>query len=460
MQYTVIYSVKSKVRIVQVMELKAMYLEKSYIFKPVLIVLLSLLLGYIATFLSPAVNVSKYNISLIILLSFIAITMLIVLFFLKWEQLLFLFALSIGFQLYDPSLYEIMFCILIISLLIKQVPLNRNMFNNVLFFMLILFILFGTFSIFFSANFFKAAFWHIITVYLVLSGLFLILTIQNGKQLGLFLKGYVVGAVANSILGLVSYFGGDNQGGRLTGFFQDPNIFSPYIIIAILIVIEDSLSPKLFKSKQFKFFSLFLMIGAVVLAMSRAGWINLAAALTLYCALKVFKRQLKPSFVIKSALVTVASLISISFFFPTLTEILRNQLEERTTLQYYDNERFGAQSFTLKIAEDNLFGIGPGEITTIYYMDPHNTYFRVFAEQGWLSGISLMLLLLIIGFILLKRTLTLQRSEFNIYLVLLCGLAGTMINITVVDALHWRHFWILFALSYYVIIFKKEQAPS
>lgn len=425
-----------------------------------LIGLLSLLLGCTAASLTSSINITNNSSYPIVLFSFIGIAGLIVLFLLKWEQLLFLFALSLGFQLYDPSPYEAMFFILIILLLVKKIPFNKNMFNNVLFAMLFLFLLFSTFSIFFSINFYKAAAWHLITVYLVLSGLFLFLVIKNDKQLSFFLKGYIVGAVINCIFGGIIYFAGRSEGGRLNGFFQDPNIFSPYIIIAIMLVIEDILYPKLFKSKQFKFISAVLLVGAVILAMSRAGWINLAIALLLYVGVKALKRQLKLGFIIKSVLITFGLLLSVHFFFPAVTEIMKNQLEERTTLQYYDNDRFEAQFFTLKVAENHLLGIGPGEITTIYYMDPHNTYYRIFAEYGWLAGISLMLLFIFLGWILMKKSLSLDKNEFNIYLVFLCTLAGTLVNITVVDALHWRHFWVFFGLCYYVIFIKKEKASK
>lgn len=435
-----------------------MYQLKNYVSKTLLIGFLSLLLGCTAASLTSSAHIADTGSYPIVLISLIGIVGLIVLFLLKWEQLLFLFALSLGFQLYDPSPYEALFFVLILLFLIKKIPFNKNMFNNVIFAMLFLFLLFGTFSIFFSINFYKATAWHLITVYLVVSALFLFLVIKNDKQFSFFLKGYIVGAMVNSIWGFMVYFAGKSEGGRLNGFFQDPNIFSPYMIIAIMLVIEDILSPKLFNSKPFKLIAVVLLVGAVVLAMSRAGWINLAFALLIYVGVKALKRQLKPSFLIKSFLIPLSLLLSIHFFFPALTDIAKNQLEERTTLQYYDNDRFGAQSFTLKVAENHLFGIGPGEITTIYYMDPHNTYYRIFAEYGWLAGISLMLLFLFLGWTLVKKSISLDKKEFNIYLVFLCTLAGTLVNISVVDALHWRHFWVFFGICYYVIFFNKEQA--
>jgi O-antigen ligase len=435
---------------------------KNYLLKTILIGLLSLLMGCMAIYLSSPANYTDNNVLLVIVFSFIGIAVLAILLLLKWEHLLFIFALSIGFQVYDPSPFELMFFILILLSVVRKFPLNKNMSFNVLFFMLIVFIVFGTFSIIFSMNIYKAAVWHLITVYLAMCALFLASIIKNDKQLFFFLKGYVFGAVVNSSLGLIAYLAGKSQGrgNRLEGFFQDPNIFSPYIIIAILLVIEDLFYPKLFKSKPFKFFSIILMIGAVVLAMSRAGWINLAIALLLYFAVKIMKRQLKLGFALKVILIPISLLLSVYFLSPVLSDKVVEQLKERTTLQSYDNERFGAQFFTLDIVKNNAFGIGPGEITTIYYMDPHNTYLRIFAEYGWVSGVLLLLLFLVIIGVLLKKSVFHHKSEFNIYLVLLCALAGTLVNIIVVDALHWRHFWVLFALCYHVIIFKKDHAAD
>ncbi|MBV7505574.1 O-antigen ligase family protein [Bacillus sp. sid0103] len=437
-----------------------MYQMKNYFSKTMLIALLSLLLGCMAVYLTVFIHIPNNTIYPVILFAFIGAAGFVVLFLLKWEKLLFLFALSVGFQLNDPSPYEIMFCLMILLFLVKRIPFNREMLNNFLLLMLFLFVLFGTFSIFFSINIHKAAAWHLITVYLVLSAFSLVLIIKNDKQLVYFLKGYVVGAVVNSMLGVIGYLAGKSQGrgNRLEGFFQDPNIFSPFVVIAILLVIEDSVAPNLFKSKIFKFLSIVLMVGALVLAMSRAGWINFAIALALYAGVKILKRQLRLGFVIKFLLVPFSVLLSIPFIFPGLN--FMNQLKDRTTLQSYDNDRFGANYFTLKVAENHPFGIGPGEITSIYYMDTHNTYLRLFAEYGWFSGIFLILFFLFLTGVLLKRSLSHDRRDFNLYLVLLCSLVGTLVNIIVVDALHWRHFWVLIALCYYLIFFKKEPATA
>ncbi|OCA85950.1 hypothetical protein A8F94_13970 [Bacillus sp. FJAT-27225] len=434
-----------------------MYPLKNYLSKSILISLLSFLIGSMALTLTSLVNLAIQNMYAVIIVLMAGSAGLVILFLLKWEYLLFLFAFSTGFQLYDPSPYEIMFCLMIFLLLVKRIPFNRNMLNNTLFFMLVLFILFGTFSIFFAKDFQNAVSWHMITVYLVLSAIFLVCIIKNKKQMALFLKGYVFGAIANSLFGMIAYLIGKSQNGgsRLEAFFQDPNIFSPYIVIAILLVIEDSLSPKLFKSTFFKVFSIVLMLGALILAMSRAGWINFGFAIALYGVIKLLKGQLKPSFLITIIAIPFSVLVSVPYLFPDLTGQFMGLLKERTTLQSYDTERFDANLFTINVAENHPFGIGPGEITSIYYMDTHNTYLRLFAEYGWVASLSLLMVFLLLACILFKDTLLHDRKDFNLSLVLLCSLAGNLVNILVVDALHWRHFWVLIALCYYEAVYKK-----
>ncbi|WP_156424401.1 O-antigen ligase [Bacillus sp. FJAT-27445] len=440
-----------------------MYSVKHIFIKAILIGLLALLLGWLAIAFPQAMSgTSNLVFPFLVLASIAGLFAAAFLLLLRWEHHLFIFALSAGFQLYDPSPYELMFFILVISVFIKRVQLNRDMFKNVLALLLYIFLFFGTVSLFFAANFSKAAVWHGITVFLVCSGLFLVLAIKNDKHLEFFLKGYIAGAVANSVLGIAGYVSNKNLGNstRLEGFFQDPNIFSPYLIIALLLVLEDSLNPKLFASRSFKYLSIALLAGAVVLAMSRAGWINLAGSLAVYLAIKMLKGELKPSFVIKSFLVPSSLLVSVYFLFPAITNQFIKLLVERTTLQTYDNERFNAQLFAVKVLKSNYFGIGPGEMTSIYYMDPHNTYLRLFAEYGWIAGISLLLLLVIQAGFLIKRSISCDKNKFNFHLVLLCSMAGSLVNILVVDALHWRHFWILFGLCCYAILYQKDESAE
>ncbi len=421
--------------------------------------LLALLLGWMAIAFPQAMNgTANFGFFFFMFAGVVGIFVAAFLLMLKWEHLLFVFALSAGFQLYDPSPYELMFFILVISVFFKRVQLNGDLFKNVLALLLYIFLFFGTFSLFFSENFSKSAAWHGITVFLVCSGLFLVLAIKNDKHLKYFLKGYITGAVANSVIGIAGYVTNKNLGNstRLEGFFQDPNIFSPYIIIALLLVLEDSLNPKLFSSRAFKYLSIALLAGAVVLAMSRAGWINLAGSLVVYLAIKVLKGELKPGFVFKSFLIPSSLLVSVYIFFPAITDQFIKLLVERTTLQNYDTERFNAQHFALKVLKTNFFGIGPGEMTSIYYMDPHNTYLRLFAEYGWIAGISLLLLLLLQAGILFRRSMLCRKNKFNFHLVLLCALLGSFVNILVVDALHWRHLWILFGLCCYAILYRED----
>ncbi|RDU36037.1 hypothetical protein DRW41_15735 [Neobacillus piezotolerans] len=439
----------------------AMHSAKPIFLRAVLIGLAALLLGWMAIgFPLAGGPTSSASFPLIAMASIFGLSAATFLLLLRWEHILFVFALSAGFQLYDPSPYELMFFILAASGLIRRIQLNGNIFKHLLAFLLFIFLVFGTVSLFFAANFSKAAAWHGITVFLVCSGLFLALAIKNNKHLEFFLKGYIAGAVANSVLGIAGYLANENLGNstRLEGFFQDPNIFSPYLIIALLLVLEDTLNPALFKSRVFKYSSIALLAGAVVLAMSRAGWINLVVSLVVYLVIKVLKGELKPGFVVKSFLIPSSLLVSVYFMFPAITARFIKLLMERTTLQNYDNERFNAQLFALKVLKSNIFGIGPGEMTSIYYMDPHNTYLRLFAEYGWIAGTSLLLLLVVLAATLFVRSLSCGKNKFNFHLVFLCAMAGSFVNILVVDALHWRHFWILFGLCCYSVVSKKQDS--
>ena len=88
-----------------------------------------------------------------------------------------------------------------------------------------------------------------ITLYLVVLAVWLTGYLRTPGRMRLVIRAYVAGAVAFSVLSVlalfVAYPGSDVLAGeRAQGLFKDPNVFGPFLIPAALIVLEESLRPR------------------------------------------------------------------------------------------------------------------------------------------------------------------------------------------------------------------------
>jgi O-antigen ligase len=94
-------------------------------------------------------------------------------------------------------------------------------------------------------------------------------------------------------------------------------------------------------------------------------------------------------------------------------------------------------------------GVGPGDITSrmgLAAMDPHNTYLRIWAENG---PAALLLFLVIIATATMGTGLVWFNASGRAREAMAGALAllvGVLVNAAVVDALHWRHFWVILGL--------------
>lgn len=228
---------------------------------------------------------------------------------------------------------------------------------------------------------------------------------------------------------------------RLQGFFKDPNVLGPFLVPVALYFLQ-----KFFEKREKQSFNLivfvFLSLG-VFFTFSRAAWLNYVTAISLYL---LYALRRKENFV-KLVLFVAFSVASLFLFLYLSNQIqvfgynLFDFLTERVGFQSYDEYRFETQSMFSQILSSTsvTFGIGPGNYEIFSGMATHSLYLRYMAERGILGFIAFC------GFFLI----TLRKafmSDLRRFLV--PTLVGQMVNSLFIDSLHWRHFWILLALSF------------
>lgn len=296
----------------------------------------------------------------------------------------------------------------------------------------------------------KAASFFGITLYLALFAAWLTGYVDGASRARRVLIGYLAAALISAALGVLAVLApipGRTSlllDGRAEALFKDPNVFGPFLVPAVVIMLEETVRPRLLKMNQSaKVAAMILLALGVLFSYSRAAWLNLAVAVVVLLLVRVLRRGTGHSAVRLSALVLLAVASG------TATIVVTGSgsfLQERAHLQAYDLSRFSSQDAGIKLGEQDPLGVGPGQFDVIQPISAHSLYVRIFAEQGPL-GLFLFGGLILGTLVLAIRNADRGRDTYGIGSAALLGAwCGLLANSAFVDTLHWRHLWLLAAL--------------
>ena len=288
------------------------------------------------------------------------------------------------------------------------------------------------------------------TVYMIVLGLWLTGWVTNRRRAKLAIGGYLAAAVAGCAIGLVALFmavpGRDVivGEGRIVALFKDPNVFGAFVVPVALVLIEEILSPRLLRMRRTTKGLLLLVLAlGVLFSYSRGAWANLAVSVVVLLTVLALRRGGARKVVPALCLVLVAGLLVAG---TVMVSGSADFLVERTQLQGYDADRFGAWVAGLQPAQRYPFGIGPGQFEQIASISAHSTYVRTFAEQG-LPGLICLAALVIFTLGAAVANAVAGRDTQGIgSAALLAAWCGIAVNSFVIDTLHWRHLWVVAAL--------------
>lgn len=289
-----------------------------------------------------------------------------------------------------------------------------------------------------------------ISFYLIALAYFIRLYITSAERMRLVLLGYLAGALGSvALIGLeLAGISGTQEffvfERRALALFKDANVFSPFLVLPIVFLVDELLRPHLLRWPAWvKAGAILALAAGVFLAFSRAAWANLALALTIYLALSARSLTPRQWGVLVGAGVAGALALAALVVQLGLLEFL---LWRATPLQSYDSDRFGTQADGLGAGLSHLFGIGPGML-----FNAHSLYVRTFAEYGFLGPATLFVALLAPLPWCLRRARSADDRVHGLSArVAVASFVGLLFNSVVIDTIHWRHFWILFALCWVV----------
>lgn len=277
---------------------------------------------------------------------------------------------------------------------------------------------------------------YLIDIYLSLFFFCLVSVIKTEQDLKKLIETYAKSTLLYTILTLFLYFSGNTEVtkyGRLCGFFKDPNVFGPFLILPFLYY-YNALVKEL---RIIHIVAVLTFLIAIVLSGSRGAWINLATAI---CFLMAFSKHKNFKYRLKSLFIpSIFAAFALGFLFTTNSEEILDKLSSRLALQSYDSDRWNAFVTSINLSILNPFGVGAGNADQFVGMAVHNTFLRLILERGFL------IILFLVAWLFESR-LRLSLCQKPSSGIIIASIVGLVVNSLVVDTLHWRHAWLLFGL--------------
>jgi O-antigen ligase len=279
----------------------------------------------------------------------------------------------------------------------------------------------------------------------------------------LILNAYQWAAVIAAATALIGYFGLFpaakelfTKFDRASGTFKDPNVFAPFLVPALVGTLHQIVTRPLHRAILPTMIWLFLAL-ALFLSYSRGAWINFGLATAIYGYFAFVLSPTNRQRLKMIALTLVGAFAMVVAFVAVLqNDTISRQFDNRAAVsQSYDEGpegRFGGHAKARRVILDNPWGIGAGSFTeTVHPEDVHHVYLSMFLNAGWIGGLVFALMTLattVFGLRhLFRRTLTQP-----LFLIAYAAFVATAFEGFVVDIDHWRHFYLLMAVIWGLMI--------
>lgn len=370
---------------------------------------------------------------------------------------LWLFALSGGLAIIEPSPYEAMFCVAAVIFAITGLRLHASTMP-----MLVALALFNIGGLFALLPFFdepRSVQFVFISLYLGITAVFFAMLMRERTlERVTAIKGGTIwaGAIA-STAGILGYFDVAGLGSifslysRASGTFKDPNVLGAFVVLPLVWLAQDILLKRGWLPLKIALFGL-IFFGGSFLSFSRGAWANAVVSIGLMVLLTYIaagpgplRRRIIGFCVIGAAALVAALLFALSF------EQVRTMFEMRASVvQDYDagvTGRFGNQLRAIPELMELPNGYGPLRFRFHFPEDPHNVYVNAFASYGWLGGFSylaLAVMTVVVGWRVVFVRSNWQPHAIAIWSVLFIQIVQGL----QIDTDHWRHWYMMLGMMW------------
>jgi len=276
---------------------------------------------------------------------------------------------------------------------------------------------------------------------------------NTAARLASFRTAYIIAAAITAACGIIGYFhlvpgaGMFTLYDRATGMFKDPNVYGPFLILPILLLLERMIS------RRIEFINLMtagLIMFGLLLSFSRGAWFHFAVSLAVVIALD-FLTAPSPKARMRIIGLSLAGIAALAVLLVVLlsTTSLGSMFAQRAQLiQSYDvgtGGRFVLQELAMSSVLDHPNGMGPFGFADRYGLQQHNVYLQAFLVYGWAGGCAYLLVVLSTLWVGFRNAL--MPSPWQGYAIAAIGaFFGAVLEGFIIDTDHWRHFFLIMGL--------------
>jgi hypothetical protein len=374
---------------------------------------------------------------------------------LDWLVAFWVFSGSFVFT--EPSAYELVFFGVLAVALFAGFHLHRSTLGLlVLFAGFVPFALIGGFQVRYN-DLIDSLIFQAVTIFLLFTGYFVANYVADAPQrrMRLIVGAYIATAVLSAALGTLGYLhllpGADffMKYGRAKAFFNDPNVYGPFLIPPAMYLLQRVLLGNSRRAITASMLLMVIVVG-VFASFSRAAWGHLAASalivfgLDFFCVAMAKEKARMLIIAMAGALfigISIAGMLSI----PAVEKLF----EVRATAQSYDEGetgRFGRQAYAFELALSKPFGIGPNEFNQLRVAElPHDSYVNFLLVYGWGGGF--IFAVLVLTTIWRGVTFVIRPGPNRLLLIpLVATFIPLAVEAAIIDVDHWRHLWLVAGL--------------
>jgi hypothetical protein len=372
-----------------------------------------------------------------------------------------------GMVIVEPSPYEVSFLLVLPIALLAGFGLHRSMSGLLMLF--VAFIPFALIGAFQSRHIetSDAIIFVMVTIFLVLTSFFAANYVADApvKRMRLIMTAYTVTAVISAIIGTLGYLGvipGHDlftKFGRAKAFFNDPNVFGPFLILPAMYALQRILLSTGKRAFWGAVIFMVLFVG-VFASFSRAAWGHLGFS-AIIVFLLCFWLEAHAKAKVRMLLLTMAGVLLLGISLAGLLSIpaVQQLFEVRAASQNYDSGetgRFGRQGYAFELALANPWGIGPLEFRNLRVIEePHDSYVNFIHVYGWGGGFVYFVLVI---WTIWRGIAGLFRPGPNRLLLipLMAVFVPLVGEAAIIDTDHWRHYFLVVGLIWGVTAVKQK----
>ncbi|MFK8252629.1 O-antigen ligase domain-containing protein [Ancylobacter terrae] len=298
--------------------------------------------------------------------------------------------------------------------------------------------------------------YYFISIYMGWAALLfaLILGEDTERRVVILRRAYVLAAFIGSVIGVVTFFNVFPslqplfwRTDRATGFFKDPNVFGPFLILPLLLLIQRFFCRDM---KAWDYIALLGILLGLFLSFSRGAWGHfVASALVMLTCMfvtapdRAFRLRLIVASLVALGVLVVLLMVLLSF--GTITEMMS---QRANLVNYYDGGEGGRfdNQFKGMLAIFGLpNGLGPKQFAKEYGLDPHNVYLASLYAYGWLGGVAyfgMVFTTLVVGF----RALMIRTPWQLPLIAAVSTYLGVALEGFIIDTDHWRHYFLIMGM--------------